>query len=108
MHVDANQFTATQLADWVRDARQRTLAIYADVTGPQLLGPNLKIVNPPLWEMGHVGWFQENWVLRHTEKRPSLRADADSLYDSAAIPHGSRRELELPSWQDTLGYLQDV
>jgi iron(II)-dependent oxidoreductase len=108
MHVDANQFTAAQLADWVQDARQRTLAIYADVTGPQLLGPGLKIVNPPLWEMGHVGWFQEHWILRHTEKRPPLRADADSLFNSAAIPHGSRRELELPSWQETLGYLQDV
>ena len=33
--------------------------------GEQLLGPRLAIVNPPLWEIGHLGWFQERWCLRY-------------------------------------------
>jgi hypothetical protein len=29
---------------------------------PQLTGAKLDIVNPVLWEIGHVGWFHEYWT----------------------------------------------
>jgi iron(II)-dependent oxidoreductase len=99
---------ATTPIDWVRDARQRTLDLIADLTDEQLLGPRLSIVNPLLWEIGHVTWFQERWVLRHAEKRPPIRPDADALYDSAAVAHDTRWDLLLPSRRDTLGYMQRV
>ena len=35
-----------------------------DLAGERELGPKLAIVNPPRWEIGHVGWFQEFWCLR--------------------------------------------
>ena len=60
------------------------------------------------WEIGHVTWFQEKWVLRHAGGEAPLRADGDSLYDSAAIPHDSRWDLPLPSRGDTLAYLSSV
>src|SRR5436309_2756582 len=90
-----------QLADWVRDARQRTFDLVADLRDDQLLGPRLRIVNPLLWEIGHLAWFQEKWVLRHALGRPPLRADGDALYDSAAVPHDSRWDLPLPSRRET-------
>ena len=74
-----------QLLECLRDARARTLELIEDLTADQLLGPELAIVNPPLWEIGHVAWFQERWTLRHLGGRASLRADADLLYDSAAV-----------------------
>ena len=46
------------------EARARTLRMTRDLDGERLLGPLLAIVNPPLWEIGHVGWFQERWCLR--------------------------------------------
>jgi iron(II)-dependent oxidoreductase len=99
--------TAT-LAEWVVDAGRRTLDLVADLTGEQLLGPRLPTINPPLWEIGHLAWFMEKWVLRDGGKRPSLRADADALYDSAAIPHAVRWDLPLPSRAATLDYLGRV
>ena len=30
----------------------------------RLIVPQIRIVNPPLWEIGHVAWFQERWCLR--------------------------------------------
>ena len=45
-------------------ARARLLALTDDLDGQRLLGPRLAIVNPPLWEIGHVAWFQEHWCLR--------------------------------------------
>jgi iron(II)-dependent oxidoreductase len=96
------------LAAWVKDARRRTEALAAALAPGALLGPRLAIVNPPLWELGHVAWFEERWVLRHAAGRPPLRADGDALYDSSAVPHDTRWTLPLPSLEETLGYLREV
>src|SRR5438876_12159041 len=93
------------LAAWVRDARRRTMEVVEDLSDEQLLGPQLRIVNPLLWEIGHVAWFQEKWALRHAAGATPIRADGDSLYDSAAIPHDTRWSLPLPSRADTLAYM---
>jgi iron(II)-dependent oxidoreductase len=107
-HADVTPPTPDALAAAVRDARRRTLDLIADLTDAQLLGPPLAIVNPPLWEIGHVAWFQEKWVLRHANCRPPLRADADALYDSAAVAHDTRWDLTLPSREQTLRYMAAV
>ena len=85
------------LIDWVRYARRRTLELVADLSDEQLFGPRLSIINPLMWEIGHLAWFQEKWVLRHASRQPPIRANADALYDSAAIPHHTRWDLSLPS-----------
>jgi gamma-glutamyl hercynylcysteine S-oxide synthase len=100
--------SADVLASWVRDARQRCLELVADLDDTQLLGPQLAIVNPPLWEIGHGAWFQEKWVLRHAAGRPPLSPDADALYDSAAVAHATRWDLRLPSRKQTLQYMARV
>jgi len=96
------------LAGAVADARRRTLELASALSAPQLLGPRLTIVNPPLWELGHVAWFQERWVLRHAAGRAPLRADGDALYDSAAIAHDTRWDLPLPDLAETTAYLREV
>jgi iron(II)-dependent oxidoreductase len=96
------------LADWVRDARRRTLDLVADLDDDQLMGPRLSIVNPLLWEIGHVAWFQENWVLRHALGERPMRQDGDALWDSGAIPHDTRWDLPLPPREETLSYMQRV
>ncbi len=97
-----------ELSAWVRDARQRTMDLVADLTDEQLMGPQLAIINPFLWEIGHVAWFQEKWALRHAAGEPPIRADADALYDSAAIAHDTRWDLPLPSREETLTYMRAV
>jgi iron(II)-dependent oxidoreductase len=96
------------LGDWLLDARGRTLSLVADLSDEQLLGPRLPTVNPLLWEIGHLAWFQEKWVLRDGGRLASLRDDADVLYDSTAIPHDTRWDLPLPRRAETLDYMQRV
>src|SRR5262249_3603261 len=95
------------LAVWLEDARKRTLGLVADLSDAQLLGPRLATVNPLLWEIGHVAWFQEKWVLRR-DGAASVRDNADTLYDSAAIPHDVRWDLLLPHRSATLDFVQRV
>ena len=106
--VNALPPTDVDLASWVRDARARTFDLVADLSDEQLMGPRLAIVNPLLWEIGHVAWFQEKWALRHAAGQPPVRPSVDSLYDSAAIAHDTRWDLMLPSRAETLAYLTEV
>ncbi|HSN42073.1 MAG TPA: selenoneine synthase SenA [Burkholderiales bacterium] len=102
---------APTLRVMLQDARARTLALSQDLDGERLLGPKLRIVNPPLWEIGHLGWFQEYWCLRYQGDgglRPSVLAHADELYNSATVPHATRWDLPLPGFEATLGYLKRV
>ena len=72
------------------------------------MGPRLNIVNPVLWEIGHVAWFHEYWTLRHAAGRAPLIERSDRLWDSSAVPHATRWQLDLPDRSGTLGYLADV
>src|SRR5215471_10913823 len=96
------------LNDALIEARSRTFELVADLSDQQMLGPHLDIVNPPLWEIGHVAWFQEKWTLRHLRQLKPLLEGVDSLYDSAAISHDTRWDLALPARDKTLGYMRQV
>ncbi|BAO30001.1 selenoneine synthase SenA [Sulfuritalea hydrogenivorans] len=113
------------LADAMRDARDYTVRLLDDwaawpdsacVEGLQspdpLHPPCLAIINPPLWELGHVAWFMEYWCQRYqgsaTPPRPSRLKDADRWYDSRHVPHDSRWWLDLPGWDATRRYLAET
>jgi gamma-glutamyl hercynylcysteine S-oxide synthase len=100
--------TGKDIDGLLREARTRTLDLVRDLTDEQMLGPTLRIVNPPLWEIGHVAWFQEKWALRHLRSEPALRPDADALYDSAAVAHDTRWDLALPTRSETLALMQAI
>jgi ergothioneine biosynthesis protein EgtB len=107
---DVRRAGPSRLAAALRAARQDTLATFEAVrrARPRLEVPFDERLNPPLWELGHVGWFQEYWIARNparaegpaadplVERRPGLRADADALYDSGRVAHRTRWSLALP------------
>ena len=69
-------------------------------------------LNLPLWELGHIGWFADWWIARNPQLGRGLQADplvarsparqaargvdAEALYDSSAIAHDRRWQLDLP------------
>ena len=61
----------------------------------QLIGPKLEIVNPLRWEIGHVAWFHEYFILRRKYGRETLHERSDKVYDSIAIHHETRWDLPL-------------
>jgi iron(II)-dependent oxidoreductase len=100
--------TSDELIAALPDARARTLTLIGDLRDGQWLGPRLSIVNPPLWEFGHVAWFHEFWERRHLRRLAALRADGDRLYDSAKVAHDTRWDLPLPSFEETREYATAV
>ena len=101
---------AATLARALRASRADTLATFAAVerSAGGLRVPVRASINPPLWELGHLGWFQEFWVGRNPQRAlgaaadpdaprdPGARANADALYDSSRVAHATRWSLPLP------------
>src|SRR5579871_4627567 len=100
--------TLAELASQLHETRARTHRLTNELSPAQLMGPQLDIVNPVLWEMGHVGWFHEYWTLRHSHGRSPLIEHADDLWNSSTVAHDTRWNLNLPDRDATFAYLAEV
>jgi ergothioneine biosynthesis protein EgtB len=115
----AHQARAGSAADLTRllpAARAETLALFGLYRQhlPDLAVPQQPTLNPPLWELGHIGWFQDAWLGRNPHRargvdadptvprHPPYRPNADALYDSSAVPHATRWALPLPDAEATV------
>jgi iron(II)-dependent oxidoreductase len=106
------------------DARNHTLrwlSVLEDALGASGLAvPKAPEIDPPLWLLGHVGWFQERWIPRNVHLQRGSRADptrprlasvlprADACYDPAQAARDERWTLDLPDLRTTRQYLADT
>lgn len=103
--------SAAAIADALREAREYTLGLYAHLTEEQQRFPRVPTVNPPRWEVGHVGWFQEFWCRRYRSddprgtRTPPRLPHADEWFDSRFVAHDTRWDLPLPDWAGIRSYL---
>lgn len=111
------------LARALQATRTRTLGLMQAWQSalPDLSVPPLPGMNPPLWEWGHIAWFQEWWTVRNRQRHlgtrsassgadfdASLLPHADALYNSSEVAHDSRWALSLPDLAGTQTYLAQV
>jgi len=100
---------AARLRDWLGEACGLSRVLTQFLGNESLAVPILQIVNPPLWELGHIAWFQEFWLHRGGDfDAPSMLRHADRWYDSARVAHDTRWSLDLPDWQATRAYFEAV
>jgi iron(II)-dependent oxidoreductase len=103
-----SQVAAPQLVHMVTDARERTLELVKDLADAQLIVPKMEIVNPFLWELGHVAFFYDVFLLRVLGSDTFLLEGAENLYDSFKIDHDDRWDLPLPPREKTLEYMRHL
>ena len=77
-------------------------------------------LNPPVWELGHVAWFQEYWIGRNLQRSKGLACDvslarnasilceADVWFDSAKVAHATRWDLKLLTPQQCIAYANET
>ncbi|MEY3141492.1 MAG: ergothioneine biosynthesis protein EgtB [Pseudomonadota bacterium] len=81
--------------------------------------PYHKGLNPPVWELGHIAWFQEYWIARNLQRTHGLASDlsqprnasllheADAWFDSAKVAHSTRWDLKLLTHPKCIQYAQE-
>jgi ergothioneine biosynthesis protein EgtB len=100
--------TSEALLDPLLDARRVELALLDDLSDAQMLGARAHFLEPPIWEMGHVGWFQEYWLLRRLGGADTILPGADAIYDSFNVSYTRRWDHCFPSRAATLAYITEV
>jgi len=90
------------------DARRFELELFEGVANSELLGKKAHFLEPPIWEIGHVGWFQEYWILRHLDGAGPLLPGSDNIYDSFNVSYRLRWDHRYPSRTETLNYIARV
>ena len=121
--VDIRTGDAVTLASALRETRARTLLLaeaWRAALGEDMRIPYAQELNPPLWELGHIAWFQDWWIARNRQRDRGIACDpdaprrasrlvhADDWYNSSLVPHATRWHLPLPGWRTTLDYLAAV
>ena len=106
------------------DARNHSLHLFAQFQ-QALEGAGLKVaphphINPPLWELGHVAWFQEWWIGRNTQRAlgtrcapaptrlASIEPHADRWWNPEVTPQAGRWSLDLPDMSACRAYLLET
>lgn len=92
------------LAAELAGARERTLALLAGLSEEQLTRQHDPIMSPIVWDIGHIGQFEELWLPRRIAGRAPVDPRFDDLYDPSR-PRHERPELDLPGVAETLDYL---
>ena len=106
------------------DARNHTLHLFAQyqnaLEAVSYVVPQGAAVTPPLWELGHVGWFQEWWLARNIQRAwgarcepahtrlASIEPNADRWWDSTHVAHSTRWQLDLPNVNNIRAYLLET
>lgn len=104
---ESRRLDADRLVAALHDARQLTLASSMDLDDARWMVPYAVEIQPVAWDLAHIGWFAEFWLLRgpHRLGRDGLQNAAapprwfgpDEHYDSAQIAHRNRWRIELLS-----------
>lgn len=103
LQASARQLSGAALASALQESRARTLSLVSDLSDAQWKPPYQRGVNPIEWELGHLAWFAEFWILRGPHRRDAhgfAQADLapqffapDTIYDSAQLAHAPRWEI---------------
>jgi ergothioneine biosynthesis protein EgtB len=107
------------LAQALCSARDYTLGLFdalaVDGYGAPHAVPRLATINPPLWELGHLAWFAEWYIVRgaHSShpaaaERPSLLTCGDDWFDSNTVAQAMRWTLDLPGPGALKTYCREV
>jgi EgtB-related family protein len=101
--------------------REQTLNSFdCYLSNNMLTVPHKAGLNPPVWELGHVAWFQEYWIGRNLQRSQGLACDvslarnasilceADVWFDSAKVAHATRWDLKLLTPQQCIAYANET
>src|SRR5215831_8869929 len=76
-------------------ARSRTMGMLAGLSAEELQRQVSSLMSPLVWDLAHIGYFEELWLLRELGGVAPAYADHDNLYDAFAHERSERAELPI-------------
>ncbi|HVF13991.1 MAG TPA: ergothioneine biosynthesis protein EgtB [Acidimicrobiales bacterium] len=97
-----------RLADELEAVRRRSLDLLAPLDDDDLSRQHSPLMSPLVWDLAHVGNFEELWLLREAAGTEPIDRALDDVYDAFRHPRPNRPSLPLLSPAESRRYLADV
>jgi len=102
--VDVRQYVAEELGA----ARRRSLDILEPLDDDRLRRQHSPLMSPLVWDLAHIGNFEELWLLRAVAGAAPIDPSLDDLYDAFRHPRPNRPALPLLGPAEARRYVADV
>ena len=99
--MDLKTKVTTELAA----ARGRTLELLAPLSDDDLLRQHSELMSPLVWDLAHLGHFEELWLVRALGADPLLGPEFDDMYDAFRHVRAERSSLPLLRPDQARAYL---
>ncbi|MEV7967940.1 ergothioneine biosynthesis protein EgtB [Sphaerisporangium sp. NPDC088356] len=96
-----------RIAAELERGRSRSLS-YTDTDDEVLVRQHSTLMSPLVWDLAHIGNYEELWVLREVGGATPLRPEIDSIYDAFAHPRANRPGLPLLGPAEARAYIAGV
>src|SRR4051812_27765940 len=84
------------VADQLERGRARSVGLTTDVLDErELLAQHSRLMSPLVWDLAHVGNYEDLWLLREAAGVEAVRPELDDIYDAFEHPRATRPTLPL-------------
>jgi len=90
-------------------ARDRSFGLTVGaLEDPELTSQVSPLMSPLVWDLAHIGNYEEQWLLRAAAGASAVRPDIDDIYDAFEHPRAERPSLPLLSPAESRAYVTVV
>jgi iron(II)-dependent oxidoreductase len=100
--------TASRIEAELEGARARTLALLAPIDDADLVGQVSPLMSPLVWDLAHVGHYEELWLLRNIVDAAPTNELFDDVYDAFKHPRRDRPSLPILGPADARAFVAGV
>jgi iron(II)-dependent oxidoreductase len=102
--VDLKEIAAREL----EAVRARSLGLLEPVPEPDLKRQHSPLMSPLVWDLAHVGNYEEIWLLRTIAGLPASDPQLDDIYDAFKHARKERTRLRLLDPQQSRTYISNI
>src|SRR5215203_6804210 len=96
------------IVEGLTEARERTRFLLRGISEEDLTVQQDPIMSPLIWDYGHIGNYEELWLLEITFGRSLSDRNLFDMYDASLTPRSKRPSLNLLDRGDADRYLDAV
>ncbi len=92
----------------LESVRNRSLALLDPLDETALTRQHSRLMSPLVWDLAHVGNYEDLWLVREAGGRPGVDPALDEIYDAFRHPRADRPALALLGPAEARRYLREV
>ncbi len=106
--TDGKDEMKKELARRLMEARERTRFLLGPVSEEALVAQHDPVMSPLIWDFGHIGNYEELWLLKRAHGKTLSERALYDMYDASLHPREERPSLNLLDWASANHYLDAV